>query len=127
MAIVRDSFYINGAWVRASSPETIDVTTSGTGELFATIPAGTVEEANRAVEAAAGAFTAWSNTSPKERGEFLSRISEKLAERSDDIALTIAHEVGMPLMLAKGIQAGLPTMAGPAFRSVRALAALADG
>src|SRR5487761_2436393 len=110
MAIVRDSFYINGAWVRASSPETIDVTTSGTGELFATIPAGTVEEANRAVEAAAGAFTAWSNTSPKERGEFLSRISEKLAERSDDIALTIAHEVGMPLMLAKGIQAGLPTM-----------------
>ena len=38
------------------------------------------------------------------------RISEKLAERSDEIALTIANEVGMPLMLAKGIQAGLPTM-----------------
>jgi acyl-CoA reductase-like NAD-dependent aldehyde dehydrogenase len=110
MTIVRDSFYIDGEWVKATSSETLDVTTSGTGELYATIPAGTVEEANRAVEAAAAAFTEWSITSPKERGELLTRISEKLAEQSDEIALTIANEVGMPLMLAKGIQAGLPTM-----------------
>ena len=110
MTIVRDSFYINGEWVKSTSGETLDVTTSGTGELYATIPSGTVDDANRAVEAAAAAFTAWSNTSPKERGEFLVRISEKLAERSDEIALVIANEVGMPLMLAKGIQAGLPTM-----------------
>jgi len=109
MTIVRDSFYINGEWVPASSRDTLEVTTSSTGELYATIPSGTVEDANLAVEAAAAAFTSWANTSPKERGEFLQRISEKLAERADDIALTIAHEVGMPLMLAKGIQAGLPT------------------
>src|SRR3984957_4267277 len=111
MTIVRDSFYINGEWVKASSPETLEVTTSGTGELYATIPASTVEEANRAVEAAAAAFPAWSNTSPKERGEFLMRISEKLAERDDEIALVISNEVGMPLMLSKGIQVGLPVMA----------------
>ena len=109
MTIVRDSFYINGQWVKASSKETLVVTTSGTGELYATIPAGTVEEANSAVDAAAAAFTSWANTSPKERGELLTRISEKLAERGDEIALCIANEVGMPLMLAKGIQAGLPT------------------
>jgi aldehyde dehydrogenase (NAD+) len=110
MTIVRDSFYINGEWVPATSGEILEVTTSGTGELYATIPAGTVEEANRAVEAAAAAFDGWSNTSPKERGEYLMRISEKLAERSDDIALAIANEVGMPLMLSKGIQVGLPTI-----------------
>ncbi len=108
MTIVRDSFFINGEWVKATSPETLAVTTSGTGELYATIPAGTVEEANLAVEAAAAAFTAWANTSPKERAEFLTRISEKLAERDDELALIIANEVGMPLMLAKGIQVGLP-------------------
>jgi aldehyde dehydrogenase (NAD+) len=111
MTIVRDSFYINGAWVKAHSSDTHEVTTSGTGELYATIPVGTVEEANSAVEAAAAAFTSWSNTSPKERAEFLTRISEKLAERSDELALVIANEVGMPLMLSKGIQVGLPTMA----------------
>jgi acyl-CoA reductase-like NAD-dependent aldehyde dehydrogenase len=108
MAIVRDSFYIDGQWVASSSGESIEVTTSGTGELFATIPAGTPADAAAAVEAAARAFPAWANTSPKERGELLSRIAEKIGERSDDIALTIAHEVGMPLMLAKGIQTGLP-------------------
>jgi acyl-CoA reductase-like NAD-dependent aldehyde dehydrogenase len=111
MTIVRDSFYINGEWVKASSPDILEVTTSGTGELYATIPAGTVEEANAAVEAAAAAFTGWANTSAKERGEFLTRISEKLAERSDELALMIANEVGMPLMLSKGIQVGLPTIA----------------
>ena len=109
MTIVKDSFYINGQWVKASSSETLSVTTSGTGETYATIPVGTVDEANAAVEAAAAAFTAWTNTSPKERGEFLIRISEKMAERADDIALCIANEVGMPLALAKGIQAGIPT------------------
>jgi acyl-CoA reductase-like NAD-dependent aldehyde dehydrogenase len=109
VAIVRDSFYINGEWVKSTSGQTLEVTSSGTGELYATIPAGTIEDANRAVEAAAAAFPAWSNTSPKERGEFLLRISLKLAERSDEIALTIANEVGMPLGLSKGIQAGLPT------------------
>ncbi len=110
MTIVRDSFFINGEWVPATSGETIEVTSSGTGELYATVPAGTVEEANQAVDAAAAAFVSWSNISPKERGEFLMRISEKLAERSDEIALAISNEVGMPLMLSKGIQVGLPTM-----------------
>ncbi len=108
MTITRDSFFINGSWVPASSADVLAVTDSATGELYATVPVGTVAEANAAVDAAAAAFTAWSNTSPKERSEFLQRISERLAERSDDIAETIAHEVGMPLMLAKGIQVGLP-------------------
>ena len=111
MTIVRDSFYIDGEWVKATLSDVHQVTSSGTGELFATVPTGTVEEANLAVDAAARAFTAWANTSPKERGEFLTRISEKISERSDEIALVIANEVGMPLMLAKGIQVGLPVIA----------------
>ncbi len=110
MTVIRDAFYIGGEWVAPSSAEVLEVTSSGTGELYATVPAGTADDAARAVAAAAAAFPSWSVTSPKERGEFLQRVSEKLAERADDIALTIAHEVGMPLMLAKGIQVGLPTM-----------------
>ena len=108
MVIARDSFYIDGSWVRAISPDTFTVFDSATGDAYGAVPVGTVEEANQAVEAAAAAFDAWSQTSAKERAEYLLRISEKLAERSDDIALVIAHEVGMPLMLSKGIQVGLP-------------------
>ena len=109
MTIVHESFYIDGAWVPANSRATLTVTTSGTGEPYATVPEGTVDEANRAVEAAAAAFATWSRTSPAERAAFLERIADEIARRSDEIALTIAHEVGMPLALAKSIQVGLPT------------------
>ncbi len=108
MTIVRDALYINGAWVPATSGEVFTVTSSGTGEPYATVPVGTVEEAARAVEAAAAAFPDWSTTAPSERARFLERTSALLAERADAIALTIAHEVGMPLGLAKAIQVGLP-------------------
>ena len=108
MMIVRESFYIDGAWVPAATGATLTVTTSGTGEPYATVPEGTVDEANRAVDAAAAAFTSWSRTTPTERADFLQKIADQLALRSDEIALTIAHEVGMPLALAKSIQVGLP-------------------
>ena len=108
MMIVRESFYIDGAWVPAATGATLTVTTSGTGAPYATVPEGTVDEANRAVDAAAAAFTSWSRTTPTERADFLQKIADQLALRSDEIALTIAHEVGMPLALAKSIQVGLP-------------------
>jgi acyl-CoA reductase-like NAD-dependent aldehyde dehydrogenase len=65
VTIVRDSFYINGEWVKATSGSTLEVTTSGTGELYATDPEGTVAEANAAVDAAAAAFTSWSLDQPE--------------------------------------------------------------
>ncbi len=108
MTIDRDALYINGTWVPATSGEVFTVTSSGTGDPYATVPVGTVEEAARAVEAAAAAFPAWSTTAPSERALYLERTSAHLAERADEIALTIAHEVGMPLGLAKAIQVGLP-------------------
>ena len=44
--------YINGEWVKASSSDVFEVMSSGTGELYATVPQGTADEANRAVTAA---------------------------------------------------------------------------
>jgi len=91
MSIVRDSFYINGEWVKAASGETLEVTTSGTGELYATIPAGTVTRPTGRLKP----------PPPSRRGrtpvEGTRRVSRsnlrEVAERSDEIALTIAHEV----------------------------------
>ena len=70
MTIVRDAFYIDGAWVGASSREVFTVTSSGTGEPYATVPVGTIEEAALAVEAAAKAFASWSTTPPQARAAF---------------------------------------------------------
>ncbi len=111
MTIVRDSFYINGQWVQGNLRRDPRRDRLGHRRALRDDPCGHRRRGQRArSRRRRRPSPAWSNTRPKERAEFLTRISEKLAEYSDDLALTIAHEVGMPLMLSKGIQVGLPTM-----------------
>ena len=79
--IVRDSFYIDGAWVSPAASETLDVIDSTTEEVFATVPAGTADDIDRAVQAAHRAFPSWAATPPKDRGAFLQKITEGLQAR----------------------------------------------
>jgi acyl-CoA reductase-like NAD-dependent aldehyde dehydrogenase len=105
---VRDTIFIGGEWVGPEGSETIEVINSTTEEAMGTIPACTAADADRAVIAARDAFESWSQTSREERAGYLSAIAAGLGERSDEIAATIAQELGMPLTLSKIIQAGLP-------------------
>ncbi len=105
---VRDKIFIGGEWVDSTASETIEVINSTTEEVMGSIPAGTAEDADRAVRAARGAFDAWSQTSREERASYLAAIAAGLGERSEEIAATIAQELGMPLTLSQIIQAGLP-------------------
>jgi len=105
-----DKHYIGGNWVAAQSNERFEVTNSSTEEIIGRVPAGTVEEADQAVKAAAEAFPAWSALPAAERAAYLSKLSEGLSARSQEIAETVSAEVGMPIKLAAMIQAGLPTM-----------------
>src|SRR5215212_10463909 len=74
------------------------------------IPAGTAEDVDKAVQAARRAFTSWSTTSVEERAKYLTRITEGLQARMDDIATLVSQEVGMPKTLSLLVQAGLPLM-----------------
>ena len=60
---VRDKIYIGGAWVASTGTGTLEVIDSTTEEVMATIPEGTAEDVDKAVQAAAAAFPAWSATS----------------------------------------------------------------
>jgi betaine-aldehyde dehydrogenase len=106
--LVRDKIYINGTWVPSTGKGTLDVIDSATEEVFATIPEGTAEDVDKAVEAAAAAFPGWAATSREERAKLLTRIGEALGARTDEIAQVISHEVGMPMTLSGSIQVGLP-------------------
>ncbi len=108
--IVRDKFYIDGAWVAPTSADTLEVIDSATEDVFATVPAGTPADVDAAVAAAARALPSWSATPAKDRGELLQKVSEGLAARAAEIADVISHEVGMPRTLSELIQVGLPTM-----------------
>jgi acyl-CoA reductase-like NAD-dependent aldehyde dehydrogenase len=105
---VRDKVYIGGEWVAPSSAETIEVVNASTEEVMGTVPACTPEDAERGVAAAREAFDGWSQTPREERARLLTAIAAGLSERSEEIAATIAQELGMPLRLSQIIQVGLP-------------------
>ena len=105
---VKDSLYIGGSWVKPSADETIEVENPATEETVGTVPAGTAQDVDRAVRAAREAFATWSATSPADRAAHLGRLADGIAARQDEIARTIAAEMGAPLRIAKKIQAGLP-------------------
>ena len=106
--LVRDKLFIGGRWVAPSGKQMIDVHNAGTGEVMGRVPAGDARDVDAAAAAARGALDKWSATSPSVRSELLERISAGLKTRADELAKTIAQEVGMPLKLAGRIQAGLP-------------------
>jgi len=106
--LVRDKLFIGGRWVAPSSKDTIDVHNAGTGAVMGRIPAAGEKDVDAAVAAARAAFDAWSGREPSSRAEFLEKISQGLKARADEIAKTIAQEVGMPLKMSARIQAGLP-------------------
>src|SRR5437867_4158669 len=106
--LVRDRLFIGGRWVAPSGSEMIDVHNAGTGEVMGRVPAGSANDVDAAVAAARGALDKWSATSPGVRSELLEKISAGLKARADELAKTIAQQVGMPLKLAGRIQAGLP-------------------
>ena len=106
--LVRDRLFIGGRWVAPSGKQMIDVHNAGTGEVMGRVPAGGAKDVDAAVGAARRAFESWSNTSADKRAEVLEKISANLRARADELAKTIAQEVGMPLKLAGRIQAGLP-------------------
>ncbi len=107
---VCDKLYINGAWVASTGTGRIDVINAATEEVMGATPDGTPADVDAAVAAARAAFHPWSQTTPAARAEYIEQISAGLTARSDEIARTIAGEVGMPLKLSKAIQAGLPAM-----------------
>lgn len=103
-----DSHYIRGQWVRAGAPGQFRVHDSSTEEVIATVPAGTAQEAQQAILAARAAFEGWAALTVSERADYLDKIAAGLKARTDDIATTIAREVGMPLKLARSVQVGAP-------------------
>ena len=102
------SHYINGQWVKAQSAGTMPVYDSSTEELMATVPAGTAQEAAAAVLAARAAFDGWAGLPVETRAAYLDKVAAGVKARTDELALAISREVGMPLKMAKAIQVGGP-------------------
>jgi len=105
---VYPAHYINGQWVKAQSSETLPVHDSSTEAVMATVPAGTAAEAQAAVLAARAAFEGWSSLPVETRAAYLDKVAAGVKARTEDLAVAIAREVGMPLKMARAVQVGGP-------------------
>jgi aldehyde dehydrogenase (NAD+) len=100
-------FYIDGAWVEPSTDGRRAVVDPCTEEVIAEVAIGTPGDADRAVAAAKGAFTSFSQTTPAERLALIRRILDVFLERHGEIGDTISRELGAPRAMAHAWQAGI--------------------
>ena len=104
----RKQLYINGEWTDPAGTGVIEVVDPAAEQVFGQVPAGTAQDIDRAVKAAAAARPAWSAKTPAERAAYCTAIAEVLTRRLDEIAELITRELGMPLAASKRIQVGGP-------------------
>ncbi len=103
-----EKLYIGGQWVPAIGEGAIEVINASTEEVMGRVPRGGEGDVERAVQAASSALEPWAAAPASERARYLERLKEGISARADEIATTIAREVGTPIALAKSVQAGLP-------------------
>jgi len=100
-------FYIDGRWVDPVEPQEFTVINPATEAPAGFISLGSAKDVDRAVGAARRAFESFAQTSREERRALLERILAAYKKRYQDIAAAIRDEMGAPISLAKGSQAGI--------------------
>jgi aldehyde dehydrogenase (NAD+) len=85
---------VGGEWLESSSGETFHSTSPADGEHLGTFPRSTVEDVDRAVEAAKAAYEEWRLVPAPKRGEILFRFARLLSERKEELAELMTHEMG---------------------------------
>ena len=98
-------FYINGQWVESESNEKIEVINPANETIVGHVTAGTKEDIDSAVNAAANAFKTYQFSSKDERIELLNNVIAEYENRYQDFVDTITEEMGAPLWLSSKAQA----------------------
>lgn len=106
--IDKNLIFINGEWVSSAGDDRIAVVNPFTEATIAKIPAGSCDDVDRAARSARHAFPGWAKAPLGKRVQLLEKVHQGLVARQDETAELITAEVGMPLKMAKRIQAYLP-------------------
>ena len=101
-----DKCYINGQWQTVSNGQVLDVIQPSTEQVIGTITLSGETDVNKAVKAAKEAFPRFSQTSKASRIALLERIIQVYRKKMPIMARHISDEMGAPMSLAQGAQAG---------------------
>jgi succinate-semialdehyde dehydrogenase / glutarate-semialdehyde dehydrogenase len=91
---VRKDLLIGGTWRPAAAGGTLPVEDPATEETIAEVADASAEDALAALSAAAEAQAAWAEHPPRERGEILRRVYERLGADVERLALLMTLEMG---------------------------------
>ena len=88
---------IGGEWVDATRGETVPTVDPATNQVIAEVAAAQLEDVDRAVRAARGAFPAWRDLDPDKRARILLRVAEIIEAEQERLARIESHDVGKPI------------------------------
>ncbi len=88
--------FIDGKWVDSESGKVFEAISPATGQIIATLPEGTREDARRAISAANEAKGRIAELSAWERSALCDRIADELERRRDEVAHILTEDQGKP-------------------------------
>ncbi|XP_031561560.1 probable methylmalonate-semialdehyde dehydrogenase [acylating], mitochondrial [Actinia tenebrosa] len=94
--------FINGKFMESKTSKWIDLHNPATNEVITRVPESTPEEMQAAVDAAAAAFPAWSETSILARQQIMFKFQQLIKENMKELAHNITLEQGKTLPDAEG-------------------------
>lgn len=90
---------INGEAVAAESSNWEAVINPASEDAIAEVPQADYADVDKAVQAAASAFTTWSKTTPVERSTLLYKLADALEAKSAELSQTESLNAGKPIKL----------------------------
>jgi aldehyde dehydrogenase (NAD+) len=94
--------YIANASIPSSSGRTLPMIDPSDGQQFDEIARGTADDVDQAVRAARKCYVSvWSKLSAAERGRLLMRLSNKVAEHAEELAMLEQRDCGKPTKQAR--------------------------
>lgn len=97
--LLRDGLLINGEW--AKRKDTFEVFDPATKQVIATVPDGTDEDVDIAIEAAHKAFASFKHATSRQRSDWLKRWADLLRENVEDLSRIVTLENGKTYAEAK--------------------------
>lgn len=86
--------YIGGEWVDATGDDTFETTNPANGDVLGTFPRSSLEDVDRAVEAAKEAYESWRLVPAPRRAEILYRVAQRFIDRKDELTELMVREMG---------------------------------
>jgi acyl-CoA reductase-like NAD-dependent aldehyde dehydrogenase len=103
--------FIGGQWVRTHSTDVITVSSANTEKVIGSVPDPDPVDVDTAVQAARAAFdhpSGWRHWEPAARADVLHRFAEAMDKRSEEIAVRVSDQNGMPITVARAGDSRMP-------------------